>query len=147
MLKTYVCAVCEKVILAADNVASLISLFSKIIVTVPAEAEIPKNAVAPREWTVFCIFNTEPGDELKEYTHFVQIFYPDQSQFAETSKNKLKVELNKQAQAVVQIQGFPLGQVGKYTVRTWVEENQQQVVGPIDIQIELEIIRQAQKAP
>ncbi len=147
MLKTYVCAACEKVILTADNVASLISLFNKIIITAPPEAEVPKNAVAPKEWAIFSIFDTEPGDELKEYTHFAQILYPDQSQFSEIAKSKLRIELNKRAQVNVQVPAFPIGQVGNYTVRVWIEENQRTVVGPIEFKIELEIIRQVHKAP
>jgi|SRR5712692_3373406 len=146
MLKPYACVACEKVIIAADSVPSLIGLFSKIISSVPAETEIPKNAVVPKEWAVFSIFDADPGDELKEYTHFVQILYPDGSQFAEISKHKMNIELNKRAQVVVQVLGFPIGQIGKYTVRVWVEENQQKVVGPIEFKIELEITRQAQKA-
>ncbi|HVS88752.1 MAG TPA: hypothetical protein VHF01_11110 [Candidatus Acidoferrum sp.] len=147
MLKPYVCVACEKVILAGDGVASLIGLFSKFVVVVPAETEIPKNAVAPKEWAIFAIFDTDPGDELKEYFLFVQILYPDKSQFGETSKTKIKTELNKRSQVVAQIPAFPLGQVGNYTVRVWVEENQQKVVGPIEFKIELEIIKQAQKTP
>jgi hypothetical protein len=147
MLRTYVCVACEKVIIAADGVASLVGLFNKMITAVAVETEIPKNAVVPKEWAVFSIFETEPGDELKEYTHFVQILYPDQTQFAEISKTKLNIELNKRAQANVLVPGFPIGQIGKYTVRVWVEENQQTVVGPIEFKIELEITRQAQKAP
>jgi len=148
MLKPYVCVACEKVIVAApDNVASLIGLFNKIIIAVAPGTEIPKNAVTPKEWAIFTIFDTEPGDELKEYVHFVQILYPDKTQFAEVSKNKIAVELNKRAQISVQVLGFPIGQRGKYTVRVWVEENQQMVVGPIEFTMELEIGKPPEKTP
>jgi hypothetical protein len=147
MLRPYVCVVCEKVIVAADGVASLIGLFSKMIVSVTANTEIPKNAVAPKEWAIFAIFDPEPGDELKEYFLCIQVFYPDKTQFGESTKIKLNVEAGKRSQAYAQVPGFPLGQIGKYTVHIWVEENQQTVVGPIDIQVELEIIKIAQKIP
>ncbi len=144
MLRPYLCVACEKVILAADGMASLIGLFSKIIITAPGETEIPKNAVAPREWAVFSAWDTDPGDELKEYTFCTQMIYPDQSQFGEIAKTKMKIELNKRSQVYVQIIGFPIGQVGQYTVRTWVEENQQRVFGPIEFKIELEMTKQEQ---
>ncbi len=144
MLRPYVCVVCEKVILAADGVASLISLFDKIIITAPEETEIPKNAVAPKEWAVFSAWDTDPGDELKEYTFCTQMLYPDQSQFGEVVKRRMKIELNKRSLVAVQRIGFPIGQVGPYTVRTWVEENQQRVLGPIEFKIELEMTKQEQ---
>jgi hypothetical protein len=147
MLKPYVCVVCEKIILAVDGVASLIGLFSKILASVPAETEIPKNAVAPKEWAIVAIFDPEPGDELREYVLCIQVFYPDKTQFGESTKIKLNVEAGKRTQAFAQVPGFPIGQIGKYTVHIWVEENQQIVVGPIDIQVELEIIKIAQKVP
>ena len=135
---------CEKVILAADNVASLISLFNKIVVVVPDEAEIPKNAIAPKEWAVFSIWDTEPGDELKDYTFCTQMFYPDQTHAGEVHRVKMNIECNKRSQVNLQIKGFPIGQTGQYTVRTWIEENQRVVVDPIEFKIELEITRQDQ---
>jgi hypothetical protein len=144
MLRPYACVACEKVILAADGVASLISLFNKIIITVLGQTEIPKNAVAPKEWAIFASWDVDPGDELKEYIFCTQMLYPDQSQFGEIAKNKIKIELNKRSQVSIQIIGFPIGQVGQYTVRTWIEENQQRVLGPIEFKIELEMTKQEQ---
>ena len=144
MLRPYVCVACEKVILTGDGLASLIGLFSKITIIVPGGTEIPKNAVAPKEWAVFSAWDTDPGDGLKEYTFCMQMLYPDQSQFGEVVKNKMKIELNKRSQVNMQIIGFPIGQVGQYTVRTWIEENQQRVFGPIEFKIELEMTKQEQ---
>jgi hypothetical protein len=144
MLRPYVCVACEKVILATDGVPSLISLFNKIIITLPGETDIPKNAVAPKEWAVFSAWDADPGDELKEYTFCTQMLYPDQSQFGEVTKTKIKIELNRRSQVTLQIIGFPIGQLGQYTVRTWVEENQQRVLGPSEFKIELEATKQDQ---
>jgi hypothetical protein len=142
MIKPYVCVACEKVILAKDDVASLINLFSRLILTVPTAAEIPPEAVIPRDWAVFSIWETEPGDELKDYMLCTQLLYPDKTQFADTAKAKFKIEPQKRAQMNLQYQAFPIGQVGEYIVRTWVEENQRQVYGPIEFGIGLEIHRQ-----
>ena len=142
MLSPYVCVVCEKVIFAKDDVASLINLFNKMVMAVPEEApEIPKNAVAPKEWAVFSSWNTELGDELKEYFLCTQVLYPDKSQFGDVARLKMKIESGKRFQAGVQILGFPVGQVGTYSVSTWVEENQGIVVNPIEFTFEVEISR------
>ncbi len=148
MLRPYVCVACEKVILAQpDSVPSLIALFSKIIMTVPEEApEIPKNAVAPKDWAIFSAWDPDPGDEEKDYLFCTQLLYPDQTQFGEISKIRIKVERNKRSQVSAQILGFPIGQPGFYTVRVWIEENDKRLFGPIEFKIELEIIRQKQSA-
>ena len=113
------------------------------MLTVPAETEIPKNAVAPKEWVVFSIWDPEPGDEQRKYVLCTQVIYPDQTQFGQIAKLKIPVESKKRSQMLVQLQGFPIGQAGTLTVRTWVEENDQVVVGPQEFKIELEIIRAA----
>lgn len=144
MLKPYVCVACEKVLITTDGVASLISLFSKIIASVPVGTDIPKNAVVPREWAVFSAWDLDAGDELKEYFICTQILYPDQTQFGEINRIKMNVEKDKRSQVAAQINGFPIGQEGFHTVRIWIEENQQRVVGPIEFKIQLEMIKPAQ---
>lgn len=143
MLKPYVCVACEKVVIAKEgDVPSLIGLISRIILTVPTEQEIPRDAVAPKEWFVFSIWDAEPGDEQRAYVLCTQVIYPDQTQFGRIVKLKIPVEPKKRSQMVIQVQGFPIGQVGLYTVRTWVEEKEQLVAGPIEFKIELEVIRE-----
>lgn len=141
MLRPYIYVACEKVIIAKDEVASLIGLFSKLVIKIPVGTDIPRNAVAPKEWCVFSIWETEPGDERREYTVCTEVLYPDRSQFVPVMRNRINVELNKRAQTMVQIEGFPVGQPGEHTVRTWIEENNQRVFGPIEFGLGLEIIR------
>jgi hypothetical protein len=139
MLKPYVCVACERVIIAKDDVASLIGLFSKITLIVKPGMDIPLNAVAPKEWSIFSIWDIDPGDELKEHTLYTKFIYPDGSQFAEVSKAKMVLQSGKRAQMVVTMSGFPIGQTGDYTVATWVEENGRIVVGPIEFKLGVEI--------
>ncbi len=138
MLKPYVCVACEKVVLGKDDVASLIGLFSKLMIEVPSGTEIPSNAVTPKEWCVFSIWDIDPGDELKELFLCTKILYPDGSQFANVVKTKMKMEPKRRVQNVVQVPGFPIGQMGDYTILTWIEENEKPVVEPIEFKIGLE---------
>jgi hypothetical protein len=138
MLKPYLCVACEKVIInQPDSVASLISLFSKMILTIPEGTEVPKNAVAPKEWAVFSIWDPQPGDELRNYSLCTQILYPDGTQYGEIVKSKVNIEPNKRAQISVQIQGLPMGQAGEYKIRTWIEEDGRQVGDVIQFGIEV----------
>jgi len=138
MLKLYTCVVCEKVILAQDSTPSLINLFNKIILAAPPGAEIPANAVAPKEWAVYASWDLEPGDELKQYSFCMVILFPDQTQFGGIIRTKIATAPNKRAKIAASVLGFPIGQKGFYTIRTWVEENQQMVSKPIEFKIELE---------
>lgn len=140
MLKPYVCVACERVIIAKDNVASLIALFSKIILNPPAGTEIPKNAVSPTQWAVFSIWDIEPGDEHRQYVLCTQVLYPDKTQFADTVKQNMVIEREKRSQMVVQFLGFPIGQIGEYTVLTWLEEGGHKVFGPIDFKLGVELV-------
>lgn len=145
MIRPYVCVACEKVIFDQGVVASLIGLFSKIIINVPAgTGEFPGNAVAPKEWAVFSSWDIDEGDELIEFMFCLQLFYPDKTQFGETSKNKMKVEAGKRSQVTANMLGFPVGQLGSYTVRSWVEANDKIVAGPIEFEIQVEIKMQEQ---
>jgi len=159
MLKPYICVTCERVIIEqviphAPNVtipethgpASLIGLFSKMYVT-PITAPsgespvVPPNAILPREWAIYTEWNTEPGDENRRYVLAVQIFYPDQTPFGETTRAPINVEPNRRSQSIVRINGFPVGQAGMYTARVWIEEDQKTVAEPINLSIELIFLR------
>lgn len=142
MLRPHVCVVCEKVITSMESIPSLISLFRKITLTIPADApEIPGNAVAPKEWAVFSSWDPELGDEHREYFLCTQVLYPDGSPFGEIARARINVQPNSRANVTVQMVGFPIGQTGDYKVKTWVEENQETVLGPIELKIEVEVIR------
>jgi hypothetical protein len=143
MLKFVMCVACEKVIFSNETLnASLINLFTKMRISIPEEApDIPPNAVVPKEWAVFSSWDTEPGDELKQYFLCVQTFYPDKTPSGAIARSRINIERGKRAQINTQILGFPIGQSGAYTVRTWIEEGQAVVNEPIEIQVELEIAR------
>jgi len=142
MVKPYVCVVCEKVVIAQDSVPSLINLFSKMTINAPPDApDIPRNAVAPKEWAVFSSWDVEPGDERREYILCTHILFPDDTPFGEVNKLRMHIEVGKRSQIISQMLAMPIGQVGFYTVNTWIEENQRVVFGPIALKIELEIVR------
>lgn len=150
MLKPYVHVVCEKVILdqQRNGTASLIGLFGKITITVAETTEIPRDAVAPKEWFIYSSWDTELEDTGKPFVLCTEVFYPDGTQFGSTQRlTVLKIDPPKRAQAIVMVQGFPIGQPGFYTVRTWVEENNERVVEPQELRIELEISSQPAPVP
>ena len=153
MLKPYVCVACEKVLVdqkledrpESGNVVSLIGLFGKIAIAVhEGIPDIPQNAVVPKEWAIYSAWDGEPGDENKEYVICTQLFYPDRRPFGEVSKQPMKIEAKKRYQHIVRINAFPIGQIGSYVVRTWIEEHNRMVISPLEFKIDLEVNRQPQ---
>ena len=154
MLKPYVCVACEKVIIdqpaqptqpPSVGSPSLINLFSKVLVD--GNVEIPANAVAPFSWAIFSLWDVEPGDEAKSYFLCTALSYPDGSAFGEVARQHIPVIVGQRSQMVLRVNGFPIGQVGFYTVRTWIEEEQKIVYGPIEFKIELQVIRNQPPTP
>jgi hypothetical protein len=146
MLKPYVCVACEKVIqdqaqLPAPNQVgppSLSNLFTKLLVEVPNGVEIPSNAVGPKEWAIFSMWDAEPGDENKSYILCTAVSYPDGSQFGPTSKTRIPITLGQRSQMVIRALGFPLGQQGVYTVHVWLELENERVGNEIYFGIEVQ---------
>ncbi len=147
MLKPYAYIAGEKVIVDQDGVASVIGLFNKVILNLPPGASVPNNAVAPKDWSVYTAWDIDAGDELRDLMFCLQIFYPDKTQFGEITKIKMNLERDKRAQLKINIQGFPIGQKGAYTVRSWIEENGDLVAGPLEFSISVEINIQERVEP
>lgn len=140
MLTNKLATICEKVIYSQAGLASLINMFTKVTIGVPNAAEIPRNAVAPKEWAIFSSWDAEPGDERREYFICVNVLYPDQSPWGDVNRTKVNIQEGRKAsQVATQMVGFPVGQAGTYTIRVWIEESQRLVVNPIELSVELEI--------
>src|ERR1700722_14259893 len=84
----YTFVACDKVIIDDSGVASLISLFGNVIITLPQDAEIPPNALAPKEWALFASWDYELDDDGKEFLQIVQILFPDGKFFIERLETK-----------------------------------------------------------
>jgi hypothetical protein len=135
MPQLYVFAVCEKVILDQGGVASLISLFTRVNLSLPAD--IPGNAIAPKEWTIFTSWDWEPEDEGREYKQVIQILYPDGSPFLASVEQRFVVQRNTKHQINAPVLGFPIGQSGIYTIRMHLEHNEAVIFEATPIRLEV----------
>jgi len=138
MLRPYIFIVCEKVLVDKNDVASLIGLFNKFTITV--SGEVPSNAVAPKEWSIFTSWHVEPSDLEKNYVQVFRISYPNGEQFGELGRIVLQVSPGKShAQTVANSQGLPIGQNGPYTVESWLQENDKKIGESISMEFEVEV--------
>ena len=146
MFRSYACVACEKVLLEKDDIASIIRLFNKVVLAVPADTEIPLNGVAPNEWSIYSAWDAEPGDEVKSNFVCIQILYPDGSVFGESRKVEMNVESKKRSQVAVKIIGFPVGQPGAHTVRCWVDQGGKVASNVVEFEIDLEVTHLEQQS-
>jgi hypothetical protein len=140
-------AACEKVIIDENKNTSLISIIDKLTVTAPGNAEIPNNAVVPKEWAIYASWIAEAEDGGKRYTVATQVFYPDETPFADVVRFELVMEAGKRAQGIARFNGFPIGQVGAFTVQTWLEYEGKRIGTEQELSLDVEIDRQPASNP
>ena len=124
MLKPYVFAVCEKVILDAQGTASLIALFNKVEAQLVSSADpLPANAVAPFPWAIFTSWEMEPDDAEKKFLQVFEILFPDGSTFQEHRVEFVTPKGKTHHQIEARFTAFPIGQQGQYTVTMRLEQD------------------------
>lgn len=112
---------CEKILVDDKGNASLIVLMQNVGVQVGKEG-IPKNAVAPREWNVFTLWQQSAQEDVaKTFRQVIQLVLPDGTEFAKSGV-EFKMEEGKLHQNRITVEGMPVGQVGQLTVNMWLEE-------------------------
>jgi len=134
----HIFSTCEKVIIDQAGSPSLIALFNIVVASGEKGVAIPSNAVVPKEWCIFTAWDSESTDVGKEYSQFVEILWPDKSVFTEKREFKFVFQATKRQQVRIQLQAFPVGQQGKYTIRMWLEHKGSVVVEPRSIQLEVQ---------
>jgi hypothetical protein len=131
----YAFVICEKVILDQNIIASLISLFTQVNVDAPAE--VPPNAVIPKEWAVFVSWDWEPTDAGREYLNRIQILHPDGTVFVEMPNSTFTMQPGRKQQINAPVVGIPIGQQGRCGVRLWLEHGGVVVVEPRTIYLDV----------
>lgn len=136
MVRLYIFAVCDKVILDASNTASLISLFNEVHMKIPEGSnEIPGNSVSPKEWAVFTSWKHDSEDAGEGYEQLLQVLYPDGSVFKE-SKVEFSISPEKtHHQVTFNLLGFPTGRPGSCHVRILFQRNGKTLLEPDPVEL------------
>ena len=117
---------CEKIILDDRGNASLVILLQGVGVQLGKEETIQKNAITPKEWAVFTLWEPIPEDRGKMFDQVIQLLWPDGNEFSR-SKLPFRVQEGRTHQNSANIIGFPVGQAGKLTLNMWLEEDSHKV--------------------
>jgi hypothetical protein len=125
--KLVLAVACETIITEQDGVASLIRLFNTLRAFVDPNSSIPENAVAPKEWAFFSIWEGFPEDEGLEFVQRCEVLYPNGSPYPVLADYSFVFLPGQRQQNAGKVIGFPIGQQGNYKLRIWLEREGQAV--------------------
>ena len=108
-----------------DGSPSLIVLFQNLATESQDGQEIPRNAIAPKEWALFTRWKFEEADKGKTFIQIVQINWPDGSEFKRSDVPFATTDLIHQV--TMNIIGFPIGQEGRIQLKLWLESDSHRV--------------------
>lgn len=113
---------CDRVIIDASGVPTIVSVIEKIEAEVPEGAEVPENAVSPKEWFVYTTWKRSVGETPGSvYKHVTEVVSPNPNlpRPRITSDFNFAGELHKIVHTVF---GLPLGKEGTLSVNAWLEK-------------------------
>lgn len=137
---------CSFVIDDRNSGHSLIGIFHELKILLPPDADIPSNAMVPKEWAVFWKFALDPEEEGKDYSLVANFFWPDGTIFAQQTLVATPPTRNGMA-FVVRLQSFPLGQSGKIKVVSTLNSGEKIVLGPINLELTLSVEKSLSGSP
>ena len=141
---------CEKLIVDKGGAHSLINVMSSIDIAIspmpgtPLE-QIPTNAVMPKEWWIFSMWEADATEVGQEFEQIYQVFWPNGDKLLE---GKLKFKPDEKAQYnSFTILGFPVGQQGRVKINTWVESKGSPITEPFTYSIVMKHVSETHHPP
>lgn len=120
-------APCEKIVMDKEGNASLIVLFENLTVDSKEQAEIPRNAVSPKEWAVFTRWQMNEDEKERPFVQCILVRWPDGSEFNKGAVQFPSLPVSTIKQVTLSIMGFPVGQEGPIKIILWLELDSKRV--------------------
>jgi hypothetical protein len=142
---------CEKVIVDKGGAHTLIEIMSgaDIAATPPANnpaAELPSNALAPKQWWIFSMWEPNDDDVGKDFEQVYTVYWPNGDKLVDGARASFKMTDRVQYMSFY-VFGLPVGQQGKVKISTWVEKAGNRITDPFDYFITIRHIPQNQYPP
>jgi hypothetical protein len=140
-MKLLLAAPCNLALQDPEVGHSLIGVFHEIKIQIPLDAaEIPSNAMIPREWSIFSKFSLDPEEEGKDYTLKTDVFWPDGTILISHALDA-KQPTKDGVAFIAKLQAFPMGQQGIVRINESLTSEGKVVFGPIKLEVKIEIER------
>jgi len=131
---------CEKVIQDPNSGTSLIDLFQEIGVAVPSAAEVPIDAVIPKDWAAFALWALDEAEIGSPFAMKIQIFWPDGKLFLENRVPQAEITKKPYLSFTVRMTVLPMGQSGKMKIKVWLVEGETAVTEPNETDVMVRLI-------
>lgn len=111
---------CDRVIIDQGGTPSLVGIWETITAQIPAGAQIPVEAVAPREWYIFTLWIPDKEDMGKTFVQKMEI---EITGLSKRLQQELPFTISnlEQQRNMQQVIGFPIGVAGAGVVKMWLE--------------------------
>lgn len=140
---------CDKVIVDKAGAHSLIAVMSNVDISVTPplgiSSPLPSNAILPREWWIFSMWEPQSDEVGQEFDQVVQVYLPNGDKLVEL-KVKFKPDERVQYNSC-QVLGLPVGQEGKIKIMTWVEKDGTRTTDSFIYHLTVKFVPQDQRAP
>ena len=131
---------CDRVIIDKRGAHSLINLMLNAEVQT-GTGEIPRNALAPTQWSIFSMWVPSPEDVGEMFEQVYQVYWPDGEKFSES-----RFEFTQPDETVQQVTftfyGLPVGQPGKLRIVTWLDKKGYRVSDIVETSINVKHLPQ-----
>lgn len=110
---------CERAIIDAKGIPSLISLFQRMDIQL-SETPFPEDAVAPARWVVFCMWQLNPDEVGKEFAQHTKIIRPNGAVLHEASQPfRAQSDTDLHIRTYIEMNGLFIGHEGYYIMQVW----------------------------
>ena len=117
---------------------SLIAVFHDFTIRIPESAEVPINALLPKEWAIFSKWRIEASEEGKVIKLLCEAFWPNGDVLFKTETIASEI-MHNQTAFVIRNLGFPMGQDGLVKVVLSIFVADELAHEPVEIEINVRV--------
>ncbi len=141
-MKLLIASPCQMVITDKDAGYghSLIAIFHHIKVRVPESAEIPSNALLPREWTIFSKWLLDPAETARKVKQVTEGFWPNGDPLFRQELLASQI-VDNQTAFIIRNMGFPMGQNGIIKIVLSIFVDDKLAHEPVELNVAMELIK------
>jgi len=128
---------CDRVIFDRNGTLSLITIMENFDLSVQTasgeKVDIPPTTVVPRDWSIYGRWEASESDDGMTFEQVFEIYWPNGDKFVESRMTMQTIRKEDPTQqTALQLMGFPVGQVGRIKIVTWIEHDKQRMIDPIE---------------
>jgi hypothetical protein len=119
---------------------SLIGIFHHFKIRVPETADIPANALLPREWAIFSKWSFEPSETEKKIKLVAEAFWPNDEPLFRAELVAAEISDNQSA-FIIRNGGFPMGQNGLIKIILSIFVDDELAHDPVVLSVRMELVK------